>query len=242
MAFDYDVFLSYSSSDKKAVRTLAKRLKKDGLNVWLDEWAIRPGAMIGKKISEGVERSRTLLLCMSPAYFDSAWTTLEYQTLLFRDPTNEQLRFIPLLLADCEPPDVIAQFAHIDWRVPSDEAYTRLLDACRGEEDEATESLAEEEQADQASMVLEGHTKTVEGVAVTPDGKTVVSGSADMTLKVWDLESGQCRATFKGHSSFVWRVAVTPDGKTVVSGSNDKTLKVWDLESGQCQATFEARF
>ena len=37
MAFDYDVFLSYSSRDKKAVRALAKRLKDDGLRVWLDD-------------------------------------------------------------------------------------------------------------------------------------------------------------------------------------------------------------
>ena len=49
-------------------------------------------------------------------------------------------------------------------------------------------------------MVLEGHTDVVWDVAVTPDGKTVVSGSDDNTLKVWDLKTGQCRATFEGHS------------------------------------------
>ena len=38
--FEYDVFLSYSSKDKPAVRRLAERLKGDGLRVWLDEWVI----------------------------------------------------------------------------------------------------------------------------------------------------------------------------------------------------------
>ncbi len=67
----------------------------------------------------------------------------------------------------------------------------------------------------------------------------MVSGSADKTLKVWDLETGKCRATLEGHTNDVVSVAVTPDGKTVVSASADKTLKVWDLETGRCRATLE---
>jgi hypothetical protein len=56
--FDYDVFLSYNHKDKPVVRELANRLKQDGLCVWLDEWEIQPGDMIGLKISQGLERSR----------------------------------------------------------------------------------------------------------------------------------------------------------------------------------------
>jgi len=88
-------------------------------------------------------------------------------------------------------------------------------------------------------MVLKGHGGSVFCIAVTPDGKTVVSGSQDQTLKVWDLETGQCRATFKGHTKQVPGVAITPDGKTVVSSSWDKTLKVWSLETANCMATLD---
>ena len=118
--FDFDVFLSYSLKDKKVVHELARRLKKDGLRVWLDEWEIQPGDIIPLKIQRGLELSRTLLMCMSPAYFDSEWGTLEHYTLLFRDPTNAQRRFVPLLIEDCSPPDIIAQFALIDWRMTCD--------------------------------------------------------------------------------------------------------------------------
>ncbi len=84
--FEYDVFLSYSSKDKKIVHALAKRLKKDGLRVWLDAWVIQPGDPIGLKIVHGVEKTRTLLLCMSPAYFKSEWGKLESHSILFRGP------------------------------------------------------------------------------------------------------------------------------------------------------------
>ncbi len=196
--FEYDVFLSYSSKDKKTVLALADRLKQDRLRIWLDAWEIKPWTLSPQeKIERGLEQSRTLILCMSPAYVASEWGTLEPHTLLFRDPTNAQRRFIPLLIADCTPPDVITQFAAIDWRTPSDEAYAKLLAACRGEEPETAKPAAPEEKpTDQARMVLQGHTGAVWAVAVTPDGKTVVSGSWDRTLKVWDLATGHCRATF----------------------------------------------
>ena len=80
---------------------------------------------------------------------------------------------------------------------------------------------------------LIGHTKGVTAVAMSFDGRRVVSGSYDHTLKVWDLESGRVLATLTGHTDSVAAVAVTPDGRRTVSGSWDHTLKVWDTESGQ---------
>lgn len=131
--FTYDVFLSYSSKDKQIVLDLAERLKKDGLRVWLDRWVIQPGDSIPLELQYGLEQSRTLVMCMSPAYFTlSEWGTLEHYTVLFRDPTNSQRRLIPLLIENCTVPDMLAQFLYIDWRTPSNESYDRLLVACRG--------------------------------------------------------------------------------------------------------------
>lgn len=86
---------------------------------------------------------------------------------------------------------------------------------------------------------LEGHSDTIKSVSVTADGRRAVSGSADKTLKVWDLESGACVRTLEGHSEWVTSVSVTPDGRRAVSGSHDKTLRMWDLESGSCLLTLE---
>ena len=70
-AFKYDVFISHSSKDKPFVRDLAHRLNSDGLRVWFDEWEIKPGDLIGLKIDQGLELSRTLLLAMSANAFAS---------------------------------------------------------------------------------------------------------------------------------------------------------------------------
>ncbi|OBQ04538.1 MAG: hypothetical protein AN482_17800 [Anabaena sp. LE011-02] len=71
---------------------------------------------------------------------------------------------------------------------------------------------------------LKGHSYSVNSIAVTPDGKTVISGSNDGTIKIWDLGTGTEKFTLSGHSSLVNVIAVTPDGKTVISGSNDNTI------------------
>jgi WD40 repeat protein len=87
--------------------------------------------------------------------------------------------------------------------------------------------------------ILEGHSNSVSGVAITPDGARAVSASGDKTLQIWDLESGQSLRTLEGHGDSVNGVAITPDGRRAVSASWDKTLRVWDLESGQSLRTLE---
>ena len=96
--FSNDVFLSHSAKDKAVVRPLAERLRKDGLKVWFDEWVLKPGDNIPAKIDEGLEKSRVLVLCMSANAFGSDWAQLEAGTFRFRDPLNQERRFLPLRL------------------------------------------------------------------------------------------------------------------------------------------------
>ncbi len=86
---------------------------------------------------------------------------------------------------------------------------------------------------------LEGHSSSVNGVALPADGKRAVSASYDHTLKVWDLENGRALRTLEGHSASVTGVALTADGKRAVSASYDNTLKVWDLENGRALRTLQ---
>jgi hypothetical protein len=128
----YDVFLSHSAKDKAVVRAVAERLRKDGLKVWFDEWVLKPGDSIPAKIEEGLERSRVLVLCMSANAFGSDWAQLEAGTFRFRDPLNQERRFIPLRLDDTPIKGLLSQFLYINWR-PADreQEYAKLLEACR---------------------------------------------------------------------------------------------------------------
>ena len=56
-------------------------------------------------------------------------------------------------------------------------------------------------------------------MAVSPDGRRIVSGSFDQTVVVWDLETGKPIHRLTGHQDWVNSVAVSPDGRRIVSGS-----------------------
>jgi WD40 repeat protein len=86
-------------------------------------------------------------------------------------------------------------------------------------------------------------------VAVAPDGSWLVSGSFDNTVGIWDVATGQERATFARRidaqrATFTRRiewvnaVAVAPDGSWLVSGNYDGTVRIWDVATGKQRATF----
>ena len=114
--FEYDVFLSHSAKDKAVVRPLAERLRQDGLKVWFDERVLKPGDSIPAKIEEGLEHSRVLVICMSANAFGSDWAQLEAGTFRFRDPLNQERRFIPLRLDDAPIKGSLVQFLYITRR------------------------------------------------------------------------------------------------------------------------------
>ena len=79
---------------------------------------------------------------------------------------------------------------------------------------------------------LTGHDHRVDSVAVSPDGTWLASGSDDHTVKLWDVQTGECRATLTGHTDCIRSVAITPDGQRILSGSFDQSLRIWDAGSG----------
>ncbi|AUB39758.1 putative ATPase, archaeal AAA+ ATPase superfamily [Nostoc flagelliforme CCNUN1] len=73
---------------------------------------------------------------------------------------------------------------------------------------------------------LEGHADIVWGVAFSPDGQLLASGSRDQTVKIWRPD-GTLLQTLKGHTDAVTCVSFSPDGQTLASASLDKTVQIW---------------
>jgi WD40 repeat protein len=84
---------------------------------------------------------------------------------------------------------------------------------------------------------LQGHTRSIRSLAISPDGQLLASGSDDKTIKLWDLNRGRELRTLKEHTRPVYSVAISPDGLILASGSDDKTIKLWQLATGKRFAT-----
>ncbi len=83
------------------------------------------------------------------------------------------------------------------------------------------------------SIGLSESIDTINSVAYSPDGRTVLTGSTDNTARLRDISSGKQIHHFKGHTDFIISVAYSPGGKTVLTGSHDTTARLWDVETGK---------
>ena len=80
---------------------------------------------------------------------------------------------------------------------------------------------------------LIGHTRWVDRVAFSPDGRWIVTTSGDQTAKVWEAQTGRELRTLQGHTGTIIGVAFSPDGHRIVTGSGDQTAKVWEAQTGR---------
>src|SRR5262249_28734166 len=76
--------------------------------------------------------------------------------------------------------------------------------------------------------VLRGHSGGVDGLTFTPDSHTLISGSEDGTLRVWDVASGQCVRVLQGYAPFPYVVDWSPDSTQLISGGTDRLVTIWD--------------
>ncbi len=85
-------------------------------------------------------------------------------------------------------------------------------------------------QSHKPRTTFEGHTDEVLCVAISPDGKTLVSGSADNTIRFWNVASGKEQAVLNNAAVYgVDSVTFSRDGKILAAGTGGNKLKLWDV-------------
>jgi WD40 repeat protein len=89
----------------------------------------------------------------------------------------------------------------------------------------------------QKNITMRGHTDMVLCATFSADGKYVVSGSVDHTIRIWDAQSGNLvLGPLEMHTDDVICVAFSPSGRRIASGSYDHTVWVWDAMTGHAVA------
>jgi WD40 repeat protein len=78
---------------------------------------------------------------------------------------------------------------------------------------------------------LVGHTLDVNCIQFLPNGR-LISASNDTTIRIWDVDSGECCSTLTGHNDWVRSLELI-DEKTIISGGDDGTVRAWDIASGK---------
>ena len=78
-------------------------------------------------------------------------------------------------------------------------------------------------------------------LAISPDGRRVVTGGCDGVIKVWDGKTGAAITQLKGHSDQVNALAFSPDGRWIASGGRDRTLRLWDARTGSQRVLQEGK-
>ncbi len=99
VAFEYDVFLSYSTQDRVKIDQICARFRQSGVRYWVDHEQIRFGDQIVQKIEDGLRGSRHVVACLSERQAKSGWSRAEYGAILHREFSGDtSRRVIPLTL------------------------------------------------------------------------------------------------------------------------------------------------
>jgi hypothetical protein len=127
---EWDFFVSYQHADRAWAEWIAWQLEGAGHSVLFQGWDFVPGTNWIKLMQDGVTRSERVIVVLSPAYIGSVFGAAEWQAIWVHDPAGAKRRVIPVRVADCERPGLLAGIVGIDlFGVPEPKALQRLQDA-----------------------------------------------------------------------------------------------------------------
>lgn len=135
------VFISHASADKRFARWLCTDLRAAGYSPWLDEWEIKVGESIPKKLSEGLDTASAMVVVLSPHAVESEWVEREWQAKYWDEVNDRRVMVLPVLYQDCDIPKLLKMKRYADFRTGYNEGLTDLLHAIASLSNETKDSF-----------------------------------------------------------------------------------------------------
>ena len=79
-----------------------------------------------------------------------------------------------------------------------------------------------------------GHSAAIKCMTISKDASLILTGSYDLSVRIWCTKSARSLATFTAHTKVIWCVAISHDNLIIASGGDDHTMIIWDLSSQSC--------
>jgi serine/threonine protein kinase len=121
-------FISHASADKQIARRLALELARIGVDVWLDEWEIKVGESISRKIDDALDECRYLILLLSPTAVKSKWVEKEWRAAFWREMDYGNVVILPTVVTACDIPPLLRDKKYADLSTSFDDGLRELID------------------------------------------------------------------------------------------------------------------
>ncbi len=131
-----DVFICHASEDKsQVVIPLIRAFKKAGISYWYDEAQIKWGDSITKKVNDGLNMSRYVIVVLSPAFLKKSWPQREFNAALNLEASSGEVKVLPLIVGtDEERKNILSKLtlindkAHMPWSGNTEDIVNALLE------------------------------------------------------------------------------------------------------------------
>jgi TIR domain len=123
------VFVSHASQDNRIASRVAMGLKAFDYDTWYDDWELLPGDSMIERIEAAISKTDVLLVLLSRSSVDSKWVRRELAAGLAMQLAGKGVMVIPVVVGDCEIPDMLANTKYVDLRGDFERGFRQLADA-----------------------------------------------------------------------------------------------------------------
>jgi hypothetical protein len=123
------IFISHSSKDKEFVDKLSRDLNSLGHEPWLDIWQVKVGECIVSKVEHGIKESDYVVIVLTENSVNSGWVEREWKSKYWDEINQGKTLILPVLLSDCEIPQLLKTKRYADFRINYSVALVALAEA-----------------------------------------------------------------------------------------------------------------